>query len=102
MERWVGCGGGGGERCVHFVLLKSGEIPRKFQADKLRADKLRAYLLSCVSLLDEATKEATTFIYLLFFNIESTPGSVSALSSQTLSRSWQLAAHTFRFWFWFC
>ncbi|MED6239136.1 hypothetical protein ATANTOWER_002277 [Ataeniobius toweri] len=62
---------------------------------------LRVHLLSCLSLLDEATKGATTINVLLFFPIESTPRSVllysfcvSALLSQTSSRSWQMAAHT--------
>ncbi|MEQ2228286.1 hypothetical protein ILYODFUR_007448 [Ilyodon furcidens] len=62
---------------------------------------LRVHLLSCLSLLDEASKGATTNKVLLFFPIESTPGSVllcsfsvSALFSQTPSRSWQMVAHT--------
>ncbi|MEQ2291421.1 hypothetical protein AMECASPLE_013197 [Ameca splendens] len=65
---------------------------------------LRAHLLNHVSLLDEATKRATTaFNILLFFNIESTPGSVLldpvffcvyALSPQTHSWLWQIVAHT--------
>ncbi|MED6242839.1 hypothetical protein ATANTOWER_010497 [Ataeniobius toweri] len=63
---------------------------------------LRVHLLSCLSLLDEATKGANTaFNLLLFFHIKSTPGSVllcsfcvSALSCQTPSQSCQTAAHT--------
>ncbi|MEQ2223094.1 hypothetical protein ILYODFUR_033255 [Ilyodon furcidens] len=62
---------------------------------------LRVHLLSCLSLIDDATKEATTSHVLLLFPIESTRGSellcslcVSALFSQTPSRSWQMAAHT--------
>ncbi|MEQ2247449.1 hypothetical protein ILYODFUR_009455 [Ilyodon furcidens] len=61
----------------------------------------RVYLFSCLSLLDEATKGATTINVLLFFPIESTPGSVllgsfrvSALFFQTPSWLWQMAAHT--------
>ncbi|MEQ2228101.1 hypothetical protein ILYODFUR_005346 [Ilyodon furcidens] len=62
---------------------------------------LRVNRLRCFSLQDEPTKGATTINVLLFFSIESTPGSVllcsfcaSALFSQTSSRSWQMAAHT--------
>ncbi|MED6237217.1 hypothetical protein ATANTOWER_020906 [Ataeniobius toweri] len=62
---------------------------------------LRVHLLSPLSLLDEASKGAITIKNLLFLPIESTPGSVllcsffiSALFSQTPSRSWQMAAHT--------
>ncbi|MEQ2301484.1 hypothetical protein AMECASPLE_036522 [Ameca splendens] len=62
---------------------------------------IRVHLLSCLSLPNEATKGAITINISLFFPIESTPGSallcsfcVSALFSQTSSRSWQMAAHT--------
>ncbi|MEQ2252767.1 hypothetical protein ILYODFUR_025259 [Ilyodon furcidens] len=61
----------------------------------------KVHPLSCLSLLDEATKGAITINVSLFFPIESTPGSVllcylcvSALFSQTPSGSWQMAAHT--------
>ncbi|MEQ2312032.1 hypothetical protein AMECASPLE_026747 [Ameca splendens] len=59
---------------------------------------LRVHLLSCLSLLDEATKGAITINVSLFFHTESTTGLcsffVSALFSQTPSRSWQMASHT--------
>ncbi|MED6261719.1 hypothetical protein ATANTOWER_008997 [Ataeniobius toweri] len=62
---------------------------------------LRVPLLSCFSLLDEASKGALTMNISLFFYKESATGSVllcsfcvSALFSQTPSRSWQMAAHT--------
>ncbi|MEQ2289938.1 hypothetical protein AMECASPLE_038372 [Ameca splendens] len=62
---------------------------------------LRVHLLSCLSLLDEATKGAITINVSLCLPIESTLGSVllcsfyvSPLFSQTPSRSWQMAAHT--------
>ncbi|MED6276032.1 hypothetical protein CHARACLAT_032828 [Characodon lateralis] len=62
---------------------------------------LRVHLLSCLSLLDEATKGAITINVFLCLPIESTLGSVllcsfyvSALFSQTPSRLWQMAAHT--------
>ncbi|MEQ2255929.1 hypothetical protein ILYODFUR_018893 [Ilyodon furcidens] len=61
----------------------------------------RVHLLSCLSLLDKASKGAITINVSPFFPIERTPGSVllcslcvSALFSQTPSRSWQMAAHT--------
>ncbi|MEQ2158719.1 hypothetical protein GOODEAATRI_015326 [Goodea atripinnis] len=59
---------------------------------------LRVHLLSCLFLLDKATKGATTIN--VFFPIESTPASVllcsfcvCALFCQTPSRSWQMATH---------
>ncbi|MEQ2292887.1 hypothetical protein AMECASPLE_027426 [Ameca splendens] len=62
---------------------------------------LRVHLLCCLYLLVEASKGVITINVSLFFPIESTPGSVllcsfcvSALFSQTPSRSWQMAAHT--------
>ncbi|MEQ2287886.1 hypothetical protein AMECASPLE_017323 [Ameca splendens] len=62
--------------------------------------RLRVHLLSCLSLLDEATKGAVTINVSLFFPMESTTGSVlqcsfcvSALFSQTSSRLWQMVVH---------
>ncbi|MEQ2281282.1 hypothetical protein AMECASPLE_028649 [Ameca splendens] len=63
-------------------------------------NSLRVHMLSCLSLLNEATKGATAIV-LLFFPTESTPESlllcsfcVSAPFSKTPSRSWQMAANT--------
>ncbi|MEQ2175459.1 hypothetical protein GOODEAATRI_018138 [Goodea atripinnis] len=62
---------------------------------------LRDYLLNYLSLLDKATKGAITINVLLLFPTVDTPGSVllcsfyvSALFSQTPSRSWQMSIHT--------
>ncbi|MED6252414.1 hypothetical protein ATANTOWER_011429 [Ataeniobius toweri] len=64
-------------------------------------ERFKVHLLSCLSLLDEASKEAITINVSLFFPIESTTGSVllcsffvSVLFSQIPSLSWQMAAHT--------
>ncbi|MED6240593.1 hypothetical protein ATANTOWER_024050 [Ataeniobius toweri] len=62
---------------------------------------LRVHLLSCLSLLDEASNRATTINVSLSFPIKRTPRSVhlcsfsvSALFSQVPSRLWKMAAHT--------
>ncbi|MEQ2175257.1 hypothetical protein GOODEAATRI_016314 [Goodea atripinnis] len=80
----------GGEARLQAELLLTNCMC-SFSYSRLE-DWLRVYLLSCLSFLDEATKGAITINVLLFFPIQSTPGSVllssfwvSSLFSQTRS-----------------